>query len=172
MPVTTPRGTTARRSDARPLAIAAVAFVAAGLVVAAIIVLVTRGAATPRTYKPFPAGQAASLKATLKDGGPFFYPDPLHGKRNILFALENGQVVALADHPWQREGCSVRWRGSVNRFEDCDGNRYVSTDLPRYKASIGDHGSAKGAFLVDLRTVLPPPDLQQAPSTIAPPATS
>ncbi|HEX4778178.1 MAG TPA: hypothetical protein VFW74_15485 [Acidimicrobiia bacterium] len=172
MPVTPPRGTTARRSDTKPLVIAAVAFVAAGLVVAAIIVAVTRGAATPKTYAPFPAGQAASLKATLNDGGPFFYPDPLKGKRNLLFALEDGHVVALADHPWQRAGCSVRWRGSINRFEDCDGNRYVSTDLPRYKTSIGDHGSAKGAFLVDLRTLLPPPGLQQAPPSSAATATS
>ncbi len=164
MPLTTPpRGTTARRSDARPLVLAAVGFLASGLVVAAIIVLVTRGASAPRTYTPFPAGQAASLKANLKDGGPFYYPDPFKGRRDILFALENGQVVALADHPWQRDDCTVRWRGSIDRFVDCDGNRYVSTDLPRYKSTIGDHGSAKGAFLVDLRTLLPPPGLAQSP---------
>ncbi|HEX4528542.1 MAG TPA: hypothetical protein VIA11_03945, partial [Acidimicrobiia bacterium] len=104
----------ASRSDAKLLLVATGAVVLAGVLVAAVLLLATGRASSPTTYQPFDAGVASSIKQGLKDGGPYFVPDPFGGNRNLLLALEGGKVVALSDIVPGSKDCRVRWRGSIN----------------------------------------------------------
>ena len=141
----------ADRSDARILILATGAVVVAGLFVAAVLLLASGRASSPTTYTPFSAGSASALHGQLKDGGPFFFPDPFGGNRNILLALEDNKVVALSDILPDTTDCHVKWKGSVNAFVDCHGDKLQSTDLARYETKIPIGGSAKGLLLIDLR---------------------
>jgi hypothetical protein len=145
------------RQDVRLLVFAIGSVVLAGVVVAAVLLVATSRGSTPKGYRPFEAGVASSIKGQLRDGGPFFFPDPFGGNRSILFALENGNVVALSNILPGTKSCTVKWRGSLNRFVDCHGDRLRSVDLDRYTVSIGQSGSDKGLLLVDLRHEEPAP---------------
>jgi hypothetical protein len=147
----------ASRSDAKILIVATGAVILAGLLVAAVLLLATSRASSPTRYQPFPAGDAASIKHQLQDGGPYFFPDPFGGDRNILLALEGGKVVALSDVLPETTDCRVRWRGSINSFVDCHDDKLRSTELARYRVEIGQVGANKGELLVDLRHREPPP---------------
>jgi len=145
------------RSDAKLLFMAAGGVVVAGLLVAAVLLLATGRAASPTKYVAFPAGDATAIRNDLEDGGPFFFPDPFGGDRNILLALEHGNVVALSDVKPGTEDCRVRWRGSIDSFVDCHDGKVQSTDLARYQTAIGRIGGNKGELLVDLRHREPAP---------------
>ena len=147
----------ASRSDAKILLVATGAVVLAGLLVAGVLLLTTSQASSPTKYQPFPAGDAASIKQQLKDGGPYFFPDPFGGDRNILLAIEGGKVVALSDVLPGTTDCRIRWRGSINSFVDCQDDKLRSTELARYRAEIGLGGADKGELLIDLRHREPPP---------------
>lgn len=147
----------ASRSDAKLLVVAAGSVVLAGVLVAAVLLLTTSRASSPTKYEPFPAGVASSIKSQLKDGGPYFFPDPFGGDRNILLAIEDGKVVALSDVLPATKSCRVRWKGSVNAFVDCHDDKVQSTDLARYRTEIGLVGADKGELLIDLRHREPPP---------------
>ena len=61
-------------------------------------------------------------------------PDPFGGDRNILLALEDGQVVALSNVVPGTKDCGVTLeRGSINSFVDCHDDKLKSTDLARYQ---------------------------------------
>jgi hypothetical protein len=152
-PTTTARS---RRSDVRPLVLAAITMAAVGVAVAVLIVVATN-APQPKKIAPFPAGLAKDLEQNVRDGGPVLVADPFGGHRSIWFALEGRTLVPLAAHVWHDNGCAVRWRGSVNHFVDCHGDQLTSEQLPRYASSIPSTGSQKGVMLVDVRTLLPPP---------------
>ena len=147
----------ASRSDAKLLVVATGAVVLAGLLVAAVLLLASGRASSPTKYQPFDAGVASSIKQELKDGGPYFVPDPFGGTRNILLALEGGRVVALSDIVPGSKDCRVRWRGSINSFVDCHDDKVSSTDLDRYRTEIGLSGASKGELLIDLRHRDPAP---------------
>ena len=146
-----------QRSDAKLLLVAAGAVIVAGLLVAAVLLLATGRASSPTKYVAFPAGDATAIRKDLKSGGPFFYPDPFGGDRNILLAIEDGQVVALSDIKPDTKDCRVRWRGSIDSFVDCHDDKVQSTDLARYQSEIGQIGDNKGELLVDLRRLEPAP---------------
>jgi len=147
----------ASRSDAKLLLVTTGAVVLAGVLVAAVLLLATGRASSPTTYQPFDAGVASSIKQGLKDGGPYFVPDPFGGNRNLLLALEGGKVVALSDIVPGSKDCRVRWRGSINSFVDCHDDKLKSTDLDRYRTEIGLTGDSKGELLIDLRHREPAP---------------
>jgi hypothetical protein len=147
----------ASRSDAKLLLVATGAVVLAGVLVAAVLLLATGRASSPTTYQPFDAGVASSIKQGLKDGGPYFVPDPFGGNRNLLLALEGGKVVALSDIVPGSKDCRARWRGSINSFVDCHDDKLKSTDLDRYRTEIGLTGDSKGELLIDLRHREPAP---------------
>jgi hypothetical protein len=147
----------ASRSDAKLLLVATGAVVLAGVLVAAVLLLATGRASSPTTYQPFDAGVASSIKQGLKDGGPYFVPDPFGGNRNLLLGLEGGKVVALSDIVPGSKDCRVRWRGSINSFVDCHDDKLKSTDLDRYRTEIGLTGDSKGELLIDLRHREPAP---------------
>jgi hypothetical protein len=139
------------RSDARILIVATVAVVFAGLVVAAVLLIASGEGGSPSKYQPFEAGSAHALKSQLEDGGPFYVADPFGGDRSILFALEDGKVVALSTIAPGTTNCVVRWKSSIDRFVDCHGARYTSSELDRFQTSQPVVGPEKGLLLVDLR---------------------
>jgi hypothetical protein len=148
----------ASRSDAKILIVATGAVVLAGLLVAAVLLLATSRGGSPTKYVPFPAGVAQSIKSQLKDGGPYFFPDPFGGDRNILLAIEGGHVVALSDILPNTTDCRIRWRGSLDSFVDCHDDKLRSGELDRYQTEIGQAGANKGELLIDLRRREPPPN--------------
>jgi len=147
----------ASRSDAKLLIMATGAVVLAGLLVAAVLLFATGRSSSPTKYEPFDAGVASSIKKGLKDGGPYFVPDPFGGNHNILLALEAGKVVALSDIVPGSKECRVRWRGSINSFVDCHDDKLKSTELDRSRTEIGLSGASKGELLIDLRHRDPAP---------------
>jgi hypothetical protein len=136
---------------------AGVAAVVAGLVVAVVLLLTTSRADQPKSYRPFAAGPERQLREQLRDGGPFYVPDPFGGRKSILFALEGDNVVALMTHTPGDEGCRVRWRGRGDSFEDCNATRLRSDQIGRYVVTT-ERSEGQGRILfVDLRQELPAP---------------
>ena len=146
------------KGDGKILALAAGAVIAAGLVVALVLLVATGRMNSQKKAGPFPAGLASAVKSDLKDGGPYFVPDPFGGNRNLLLALEDGKIVALANIVPNSKSCTVRWKGSIDSFVDCHGDKLKSTELARYSMSIPKHGSFKGILLIDPRDLLPAPN--------------
>jgi hypothetical protein len=151
------------RSDTRLLIGAGAAAVLAGVFVAVVLLLATSRADSPKKYRPFPAGPLTQLRSNLKNEGPFYYPDAFGGKRSILFALEGDQVVALMTHTPGDEACRIRWRGSVNSFVDCRGDRLRSDQIGRYGTTISNQSGTGDVVVVDLRKELPPPAPEGTP---------
>jgi hypothetical protein len=145
------------RADSRLLVGAGVAAVLAGLVVAVVLLLATSQADQPKRYGPFAAGPEKQLRKDLREGGPFYFPDPFGGNKSILFALEGDNVVAVMTHTPGDESCRVRWRGRINSFEDCHGNRLRSEQIGRFLTRVEERGGQGRIVFVDLRTELPPP---------------
>jgi hypothetical protein len=146
------------RSDSKLLLMATGAVIVAGLLVAAVLLLATSRASGPTKPRPFDAGVAAAIHRELKDGGPYFVPDPFGGNRSILLALEDGKIVALSDVLPGTTDCRVRWRGSIHSFVDCHDDKVKSTELARYRAEVGLTGAHKGELLIDVRHRDPAPD--------------
>jgi hypothetical protein len=145
------------RSDTRLLLTATLAVLVAGVVVAVVLLFATGRGGTPTRYRPFAAGLASAIKGDLREGGPYYYPDPFGGQHSILFALEDGKIVALATQLPGTTDCIVKWRAPVKRFVDCRGDRHVSTDLDRYESFIDPGGENQGILFVDLRDKIPAP---------------
>jgi hypothetical protein len=151
------------RTDSRLLLGAGVAAILAGIVVAVVLLLATSRADQPKTYRPFAAGPENQLRNDLRDGGPFYFPDPFGGNKSVLFALEGDNVVALMTHDPDDENCRIRWRGRINSFEDCHGNRLRSDQIGRFVTRVDQRGGQGRIVSVDLRTELPSPAPPGAP---------
>lgn len=152
----------ALKNSKLPYVITAAVAILCGLALAALILWATGRGGGTRTYKPFNAGYEATLHAALTKGGPFFVPDPFGGEQGLWFALEDDKIVAIAVSQPDDPGCSIRWRGSVNAFVDCNDQPRPATALARYDVSY--RGSNEGQLVyVDLQALLPPP------SSIPPP---
>jgi hypothetical protein len=147
----------ASKSDARLLLTATAAVVAAGVLVAVVLLFATGRGSSPKKYAPFAAGLAHNIRTELKDGGPYFFPDPFGGNKSILFALEDGQIVALSNVLPGTKSCTVRWRGSIDRFQDCHGDKLTSDQLDRFQTKVDDAGAGKGLLFVNLKHTLPAP---------------
>ncbi len=128
-----------QRSDTKLLLLAAGAVIVAGVLVAAVLLLATSRAGSPTKYTAFPAGDATAIHSELKKGGPFFYPDPFGGDRNILLALEDGKVVALDDiKPGTKDvpGAVAGLDQLVRRLPRRQGAEHRPRPLP-----VGDRGA-------------------------------
>ncbi len=145
------------KQDLKIIGFATGAVILAGLVVAAVILIGTGRESAQKKAGPFPAGLASAVKSDLKDGGPYFFPDPFGGDKNMLLALEDGRIVALSNIVPNSKSCTVKWKGSQNTFVDCHGDKLKSTELARYASSVGKSGNLKGILLIDPRNLLPPP---------------
>jgi hypothetical protein len=146
------------KGDGKIIVLAAGAVIAAGLVVALVLLVATGRESGQKKAGPFPAGLASAVKADLKDGGPYFFPDPFEGNRNILLALEDGKIVALSNIVPNSKSCVVKWKGSIDSFVDCHGDKLKSTELARFAMSIPKRGDFKGILLIDPRDLLPAPN--------------
>jgi hypothetical protein len=145
------------RDDTRILVFATLLVVVAGVLVALVLLLATGRASSPTKYEPFEAGAARDIERLLKEGGPYYVPDPFGGSRSIMFALEDGEVVALSTVMPNTEDCRVLWRDSRKAFVDCNDDRHQSTDLARYVTTVDPRDGANDILLVDLRKKEPPP---------------
>jgi hypothetical protein len=146
------------KGDGKIIALAAGAVIAAGLVIALVLLVATGRESGHKKAGPFPAGLASAVKSELKEGGPYFFPDPFGGSRNMLLALEDGKVVALSNIVPNSKTCTVKWRGTLDSFVDCHGDKLKSTELARYELSIPKRGDFKGVLLVDPRQLVPAPN--------------
>ena len=145
------------RQDTRILVVATIAVVVAGLFVAAVLLLATGQGGSPKKYEPFNAGAAVDIKNLVKDGGPYYVPDPFGGSRSILFALEDGNVVALSTVVPNTKDCRVRVKDEGKAFVDCHGDRLETTDLARYPTKVQPSSNGTKILYVDLRTLEPAP---------------
>jgi hypothetical protein len=146
------------REDRPVIVIATVAVVVAGLLVAAVLLLATGRGTTPERYEPFEAGAAKSIRQNLKDEGPFYVADPFGGNRSILFALEDGDIVALSNVVPNTRDCRVTIKNEGKAFVDCNGDRLRSTELARYVTSTRPSSNGTTLLYVDLRHKEPAPD--------------
>jgi hypothetical protein len=154
----TPGMSAVRRSDTKVLVIATIAVIVGGLVIAAAILLVSGRAKTPALLtKPVPFGVAKGMKQTISDGGPVAFAGTT-GDTGFWLALEDGKLVALQVKRPGTKDCNVRWKGSVDSFVDCNGNKVRIDQLARFPIEIPTKGPHKGQLLVDLRHTDPPPN--------------
>jgi hypothetical protein len=144
--------------DARVLILATLGVVIAGLVVVGVLLVATGRREQPGTYKPFPYGEERDLIRTLEEGGPFYVPDPFGGNHSILWALEDGEAVALTIHTEADPSCRVRWKGRIETFVDCRDNPLTSRQIPRYEIEIPRSGPNEDIVLVDLRHEISAPE--------------
>ena len=147
------------RDDLRLLLFAAAAVIFAGVAVAAALLFSTSRGGEDRTRTPEPVrlGFESSAKDRLEDD-PDFIPDQFGGDRSFWLALENDDVVAIAVNPSDMRGCTVDWKGQLDRFV-CGGQRFRSEELERFEVRVPDAGDDKGVLIVDVRHRLPPPKL-------------
>ena len=66
--------------------------------------------------------------------------------------------MALSDILPNTTDCRVKWRGSINSFQDCHGDKLRSGELERYQSEISEVGVNKGELLIDLRHREPAPN--------------
>lgn len=146
-----------RRGDTRFIVMTTLAVLVFGLVVAAIILLITGRAKNPEIKGPVAFGIARNLSEKAKDGGPFAFAGN-RGDDGFWMAIEDGKLVALKIQKPGTKDCNVIWRGSKNTFEDCNGDPAKTRQLARYPIEIPTKGGQKGVLLVDLSKTIPPPD--------------
>ena len=145
------------REDTRILVFATLAVVVAGLLVAAVLLIATGRGGSPTRYEPFEAGAAKDIERLLKDGGPYYVADPFGGQRSILFALEDGDVVALSTLVPNTTGCHVRIKNEGKTFVDCHGDILKSEELDRFVVTTKPNSNGTDILYVDLRTKQPAP---------------
>jgi hypothetical protein len=142
--------------DRRIVVVATISIIVAGLLIAGAILAVTSRASPPKITKPVAFGVARSLHQRIDDGGPVAYAGTT-GDTGFWLALEQGKLVALKIRQPGPGHCNVRWKGSVNSFVDCHGDKVRIDRLARYPVEIPRRGDQKGLLLVDLRHTDPPP---------------
>ena len=148
------------RDDLRLLLISGAAVLLAGAFVAILLLAQTdrQGANTPREPEPFPAGRAEDIEETLREEGPYYYADPFGGDDSLVFALEDGEVVALAVNQSDLPNCSVKWEAQLEQFT-CGDERFDSTELERFEVTVPAAGDNKGILIIDLQMRLPAPEM-------------
>ena len=148
------------RDDLRLLLISGAAVVLAGLFVGALLLVSTdrQGGGTPDEPEPFKAGRAEDIEESLREEGPYYYADPFGGDDSIVFALEDGEVVPLAVNQSDMRDCSVKWKAQLEKFV-CGDERFDSTDLERFEATVPAAGDDEGVLIIDVRTRLPAPEM-------------
>ena len=148
------------REDLPLLLFAGAAVAAAGVAVAVLLVVSTgrEGGSTPEKPQPFEAGLASNVEDSVRDEGPYYIADPFGGDDSIVFALEDGEVVALAVNQSDQPGCSVKWKDQLDKFV-CGNQRFDSPELERFEVTVPKAGPDKGILIIDVRKRLPAPAL-------------
>jgi hypothetical protein len=148
------------RDDLHLLLFAGGAVVLAGVAVAVLLVASTgrEGGSTPKKPQPFEAGLASNVEDSLREEGPYYIADPFGGDDSIVFALEDGEVVALAVNQSNLSTCSVKWKDQLDKFV-CGDQRFDSTELERFEVTVPKAGPDEGILIIDVRQRLPAPAL-------------
>lgn len=145
------------KADRKLILGTAAVLVAAGLFFASVLVFATGGNDPADGERgPLYLGQRRDLVITLDEGSPLYFANPFGG-RGFWLDRENGELVALDVGRPGDKSCSVRWKGRVDSYVDCDGNRVTIADLDRYDLIEVARGDQKGGVLVDLTARIPPP---------------
>jgi hypothetical protein len=167
-PTTPPTGETPRRTawpsgpDRKLLVVTGLVAVAAGLIVAGLILLATgKTTDVAEPGEPITIGLESAIHQNLEEEGPYFYPDPLGGDRNVLMALEDGEVVALSNIVPASGDCRVQTTGDVDVLEDCEGNPIETTELNRYRLVVNEEPPQEGALQIDFDRLILAPDIEE-----------
>lgn len=138
-----------RWSSTPLLVITAALAIGAGLIIAALLLVATsQSGDVPKG--PFPLGSTAGLREEVEKS-PVYIADPTGGN-GLWLELQGEQLVALsAVPPGSPSSCTVRWRDSVDAYEDCDGKRYRGDQLATYPLE-----QREGSLYVDTRRADPP----------------
>ena len=144
-----------RRSDIRLLLGSAIALIIGGILVAGAILAITSRGKAPNVRGPLAFGLASDIRMRVHDGGPINIAG-LSGDDGFWVAIEDHELVALLVAQPKPAACSLRWRGSKNRFT-CDDRPVETVNLARFRSFVRKRGPQKGLFMVRLRTVLPAP---------------
>ena len=145
------------RSDRNLILVTGGAVVLAGLLFAAVIVFAT-GTSDPagKAEGPLYIGPKRDLIRTLDEGSPLYFANPFGG-RGFWLDRENGALIALDVGRWGDVDCSVKWRGRIGSYVDCNGERLTKDQLARFVVTEVATGTRKGSVLVDLQARRAPP---------------
>jgi len=121
------------------------------------------GDTEPRPREPFAYGQVRDLERNLEEG-PFYIADPFGGDDSIVFALEDGEPVAIAVNQRNMPDCSVKWKEQEGAFA-CGQQRFTSDQLERFATEVPTSGDDEGILFIDVRRREPAPS---PPTTSAP----
>ena len=87
----------------------------------------------PTKYEPFSAGPATAIKQQLREGGPYFVPDPFGGNRASCSRSRTARSSRSPTSCPARRTARSAGAARVNRFSDCNGDRVTSEQLDRYR---------------------------------------
>ena len=130
------------RSDTKLLLVAAGAVIVAGCSSPRCCCSRPAGRRARPSTQPFDAGVAVVDPASeLKNGGPFFVPDPFGGEPQHPARARGrqGRGARPTSSPGTKD-CRVRWRGSIDSFVDCHDDK-VREHRPR-PLPVGDRRSS------------------------------
>jgi hypothetical protein len=145
------------RDDRKLILTTSIVLVAAGVFFASVLVFAT-GTSSPQTQDegPLYIGPRRDIVRTLNEGSPLYFANPFGG-RGFWIDREEGELIAIDVGKWQDTDCSVKWRGRVDSYVDCTGDRLTKADLARHPVRVVASGARRGSVLVVLEVVEPPP---------------
>lgn len=147
------------RADRKLIVVTAGAVVVAALLFAAVLVFAT-GSSEPagQDEGPLYIGPKRDLIRTLDEGtgSPLYFANPFGG-RGFWLDREDGALIAFDVGRWGDVDCSVKWRGRIGSYVDCNGERLTKDQLARFAVTEVTTGKRKGAVFVDLESRTAPP---------------
>lgn len=143
------------RSDRKLIFITSAVLIGAGLFFASVLVFATRTTSPNRADGPLYVGPKSDIVLKLDEGSPLYFANPFGG-RGFWMDRESGELVALDVGTYADPDCSIRWRGRVDSYVDCDGNRLTKADMARHPVEVKTSGKQKGGVFVDLEALDPP----------------
>jgi hypothetical protein len=144
------------RSDRKLILVTTAVLVAAGLFFAGVLVFATR-TTSPAADGPVALyiGPEDAIEEKLDEGSPLYFANPFGG-RGFWVDRENGVLVAYDVGRYDNPDCSVRWRGRVNSYMDCEGGLLTQAELGRRPLTVLATGPRAGSVLVDVDVLEPP----------------
>jgi hypothetical protein len=136
------------RSDRNIILVTSGALILAAMMFVGVLLFATRSD-QPNQDAALYIGPRPDLERSIAEGGPLYFANPFGG-RGFWLDREAGELVALDVGRPGDVGCSVKWKGRVNSYVDCDGERLTLQELARYDVQVLTRGARKGSVLVDL----------------------
>jgi hypothetical protein len=151
------------KSDRTLILVTSTALIVAGLFFASVLLLATDSDAPSAADEgPLYIGPQRDLIDQLDEGSPLYFANPFGG-RGFWLDREQGELVAFDVGKPGEVTCSVKWRGRVDSYVDCHGDRLTKADLGRYEVTVVRSGERRGSVLVDLDEVVAPPAAAVSP---------